>query len=235
MALIKLTRVTKQYVSDHVSFAALSDVDFTVEKGEFVAIMGPSGSGKSTLMNIVGLLDRPSKGQYHLDGREVSKLSDRELARARNENVGFVFQTFNLLPRVSVFENVFLPLIYSQKSLGDRQKRVRKILEQVGLGPRMNYRPNQLSGGERQRVAIARALVNEPTILLADEPTGNLDSKTGQEILKLFKELHLRGSTVVIVTHDAEVAASSHRTIRIKDGRIEGARLRASDQRKDQC
>ena len=220
MALIELDHVTKEYKSDHVSFAALADVDFAVEKGEFVAIMGPSGSGKSTLMNIIGLLDRPSKGEYHLDGKVVSRLGDRAQARVRNEHIGFVFQTFNLLPRVSVFDNIMLPLVYSRKNLGDRRKRVKVILEQVGLGHRMYYRPSQLSGGERQRVAIARALVNEPTILLADEPTGNLDSKTGQEILHLFQDLHQRGSTVILVTHDSNVASAAHRIVHIIDGRI---------------
>jgi putative ABC transport system ATP-binding protein len=220
MAIIELVRVTKEYTSDHVSFAALTDIDFSVERQEFVAIMGPSGSGKSTLMNIIGLLDRPTKGQYRLDGKEVGRLGDRAQALARNENIGFVFQTFNLMPRATVFDNVMLPLVYSRKNLGDRGKKVRELLAQVGLGERMHYRPNQLSGGERQRVAIARALVNEPTILLADEPTGNLDSKTGREILKLFQDLHQRGSTVIIVTHDAEVASVAQRIVHIRDGRI---------------
>ena len=220
MPLIALEKVSKEYKSDHVSFAALHEVSLTIAQGDFVAIMGPSGSGKSTLMNIIGLLDRPTKGLYTLDGREVSKLSDRVQSRVRNENIGFVFQTFNLLPRVSVFENVMLPLAYSRKKMGDRRKRTKEVLEQVGLGHRIKYLPNQLSGGESQRVAIARALVNIPTILLADEPTGNLDSKTGQDILKLFQELHQGGSTVILVTHDANVASAAQRIIHIRDGRI---------------
>lgn len=222
MALIELTQVTKEYKSDHLSFVALSNIDFAVEKGEFVALMGPSGSGKSTLMNIIGLLDRPSKGEYRFDGNMVSRLGDRVQARVRNENIGFVFQTFNLLPRVSVLDNVLLPLVYSKKRVGNRAGRAKEVLGQVGLSHRLSYRPSELSGGEKQRVAIARALVNQPTLLLADEPTGNLDSKTGQEILKLFQDLHERGSTVILVTHDANVAAVAQRIIKIRDGQIEG-------------
>jgi len=222
MALIELVTVTKEYRSDHVSFAALHEINLSIEKGEFVTIMGPSGSGKSTLMNIIGLLDRSTSGKYTLDGREVQKLGDRALARERNENIGFVFQTFNLLPRVSVLDNVLLPLIYSRKKIGNRGDRAKEVLGQVGLSHRLHYRPNQLSGGEKQRVAIARALVNKPTLLLADEPTGNLDSKTGQEILKLFQDLHKGGSTVILVTHDSGVAAAAQRIIKIQDGQIEG-------------
>jgi putative ABC transport system ATP-binding protein len=225
MALIELEKITKEYRSDHVSFAAIREVSLLIEKGEFTALMGPSGSGKSTLMYIIGLLSRPTSGQYHLDGREVSKLSDLEQSKIRNENVGFIFQTFNLIPRISVLDNVILPLSYSQKNLGDRRKRAEEVLEQVGLAERMGYRPSQLSGGEQQRVAIARALANEPTILLADEPTGNLDSKTGQEILRLFQDLHRGGTTVLIVTHDESVAAAAQRIIKIKDGEIRNFEL----------
>jgi len=220
MPLIALEKVSKEYKSDHVSFAALHEVSLTIAQGDFVAIMGPSGSGKSTLMNIIGLLDRPTKGLYTLDGREVSKLTDAVQARVRNENIGFVFQTFNLLPRVSVFENAMLPLVYSRKQVGNRKKRAKEVLGQVALSHRTNYLPNQLSGGEQQRLAIARALVNHPTTLLADEPTGNLDSKTGQEILRLFKALHIGGATILLVTHDANVASYAGRIIHLKDGQI---------------
>ena len=192
-----------------------------IERGEYVAIMGPSGSGKSTLMNLIGCLDTPSKGTYILNGKEVSQMNDDELARIRNEEIGFVFQTFNLLPRASALHNVELPLVYAGVSGKERLERARGALDKVELVNRMSHKPNELSGGQRQRVAIARALVNDPSILLADEPTGNLDSKTGVEIMALFERLHQAGNTIVLVTHEADVAAYAHRQILIRDGKVE--------------
>jgi putative ABC transport system ATP-binding protein len=200
---------------------ALCGVSLTIAYNEFLAIMGPSGSGKSTLMNLLGCLDTPSKGEYYLKDKEVSTLSENELARIRNEEIGFVFQVFNLLPRATAFHNVELPLIYKGAAKKERKEKVRKALEMVEISGRMNHRPSELSGGERQRVAIARALVNEPSLLLADEPTGNLDSKTGQEILNLFRKIHSQGNTVIIVTHDKDIAYHAQRIIYLKDGMIE--------------
>jgi putative ABC transport system ATP-binding protein len=200
---------------------ALRGVSVDIERGEYIAIMGPSGSGKSTLMNLIGCLDSPTKGSYRLNGRRVNDMNDNELARIRNEEIGFVFQTFNLLPRASALQNVELPLVYAGVGSKDREVRAREVLEKVDLLPRMTHRPNELSGGQRQRVAVARALVNNPSLLLADEPTGNLDSKTGGEIMALFARLHQAGNTIVLVTHEAEVAAFAHRVLQLKDGEVE--------------
>jgi putative ABC transport system ATP-binding protein len=200
---------------------ALRGVAIQIERGEYVAIMGPSGSGKSTLMNLIGCLDTPSKGSYLLNNKQVSQMNDDELARIRNEEIGFVFQTFNLLPRATALHNVELPLIYAGVRSKDRMDRAQTALEKVDLGDRKTHRPNQLSGGQRQRVAVARALVNNPSILLADEPTGNLDSKTGVEIMALFKRLHEAGNTIILVTHEADIAAHAERVIYIRDGQVE--------------
>lgn len=200
---------------------ALCGVSFTVAQNEFMAIMGPSGSGKSTLMNLIGCLDTPTKGNYYLSGKLVSSLSENELAHIRNQEIGFVFQVFNLLPRATAFHNVELPLIYRGERKKERQRKVRQALEMVEIDHRMNHRPSELSGGERQRVAIARALANEPSLLLADEPTGNLDSKTGQEILNLFHKIHSQGNTIIIVTHDPDISQQAQRIIYVKDGMIE--------------
>jgi putative ABC transport system ATP-binding protein len=200
---------------------ALRGVSIQIERGEYVAIMGPSGSGKSTLMNLIGCLDTPSKGSYLLNGKQVSEMNDNELARIRNQEIGFVFQTFNLLPRASALQNVELPLVYAGIPSRDRQTQAKNALDRVELTSRMTHKPNELSGGQRQRVAIARALVNNPSILLADEPTGNLDSKTGAEIMALFAKLHESGNTIVLVTHEADIAAFAHRTISVRDGQVE--------------
>ena len=212
--------LAREYVMGAEVVYALRGVDIQIKKNEFVAIMGPSGSGKSTLMNLIGCLDTPTKGEYWLNGQKVSDLSDDELARIRNKEIGFVFQTFNLLPRADALHNVELPLIYAGMSAKERRDRAALSLKQVGLADRMDHRPNELSGGQRQRVAIARALVNSPSILLADEPTGNLDSATGNEIMGLFKDLHGAGQTIVLVTHEHDIAAHAHRQIHLLDGKI---------------
>jgi putative ABC transport system ATP-binding protein len=221
VSLIETQDLWKTYVMGSEEIHALRGVSIQIERGEYVAIMGPSGSGKSTLMNLIGCLDTPSKGSYLLNGKQVSEMNDDELARIRNEEIGFVFQTFNLLPRATALHNVELPLIYAGMPSKDRQQRALEALGKVELTDRKTHRPNELSGGQRQRVAIARALVNNPSILLADEPTGNLDSKTGEEIMALFSRLHETGNTIVLVTHEADIAAHAHRTIHIRDGNVE--------------
>jgi len=221
MALIETRDLWKTYVMGEEEIHALRGVSILIERGEYVAIMGPSGSGKSTLMNLIGCLDTPSKGSYLLNDKQVSEMNDNELARIRNQEIGFVFQTFNLLPRASALQNVELPLVYAGIPGKDRQKLAKDALDRVELTSRMSHRPNELSGGQRQRVAIARALVNNPSILLADEPTGNLDSKTGAEIMALFAKLHESGNTIVLVTHEADIAAFAHRTISVRDGQVE--------------
>ena len=221
MALIETRDLWKTYRMGDEESHALRGVSIEIERGEYAAIMGPSGSGKSTLMNLIGCLDTASKGSYFLNGKEASTMNDNELARIRNEEIGFVFQTFNLLPRATALHNVELPLVYAGVPAKERDARARQALERVELGSRMHHRPNELSGGQRQRVAIARALVNNPSILLADEPTGNLDTKTGIEIMALFESLYEAGNTIVLVTHEADVAAHAKRAIHIRDGQVE--------------
>jgi putative ABC transport system ATP-binding protein len=228
MSLIRLQQISRRYQMGAETIHALREVSLEIGRGEYVAIMGPSGSGKSTLMNLIGCLDTPTRGSYLLNGKQVSEMNDNELARIRNEEVGFVFQTFNLLPRATSLKNVELPLVYAGVPAKDREQRARIALEQVELTSRMNHRPNELSGGQRQRVAIARALVNAPSMLLADEPTGNLDSKTGLEIMGVFDRLHHAGNTILLVTHEADVAAYAHRTIHLRDGQIESDVRRAA-------
>ncbi|MFL6262822.1 MAG: ABC transporter ATP-binding protein [Thermoanaerobaculia bacterium] len=220
MALIELRDIYKVYDMGAEKVHALNGVDLAVERGEYVAIMGSSGSGKSTLMNLVGCLDTPSSGSYILNGTAVQELDDTQLAAIRNKEIGFVFQTFNLLARTDALHNVELPLIYAGLSRAERRERARKALEKVGLGSRMSHQPNELSGGQRQRVAIARALVNDPSILLADEPTGNLDSTTSEEIMQLFDELHQAGNTVVLVTHEPDIAEHAWRKVTLRDGKV---------------
>ena len=219
--LIKLHDIGKRYVIGSEEIFALRGVDLEIYKGEFVALMGPSGSGKSTLMNILGCLDTPTKGSYILNGTDVSNLNDNELAEIRNKEIGFVFQTFNLLPRSSSLENVALPLVYAGIAKEARTTRAIETLESVGLGNRMYHKPNELSGGQRQRVAVARALVNNPAIILADEPTGNLDTKTSIEIMGLIEEIHQKGNTIILVTHEEDIAKHAHRIVRMRDGAIE--------------
>jgi putative ABC transport system ATP-binding protein len=221
MAIIETRDLWKTYVMGSEEIHALRGVSIAIERGEYVAIMGPSGSGKSTLMNLIGCLDTPTKGSYLLNSKQVSQMNDNELARIRNEEIGFVFQTFNLLPRASALQNVELPLVYGGVQKRARVQRAKMALDKVELSSRIGHKPNELSGGQRQRVAIARALVNNPSILLADEPTGNLDSKTGTEIMGLFARLHEAGNTIVLVTHEADIAAFAHRTIHLRDGQVE--------------
>ena len=221
MALIETRDLWKTYVMGSEEIHALRGVSMEIERGEYVAIMGPSGSGKSTLMNLIGCLDTPTKGSYLLNGKQVGQMNDNELARIRNEEIGFVFQTFNLLPRASALHNVELPLVYAAVPAKVRSERANEALNKVELGDRKNHRPNEMSGGQRQRVAIARALVNNPSILLADEPTGNLDSKTGVEIMAVFQRLHDAGNTIIVVTHEPDIAAYARRVIHIRDGQVE--------------
>jgi putative ABC transport system ATP-binding protein len=220
MSMISMKKIAKTYEMGEAMVHALKEINLEVEAGEFISIVGPSGSGKSTLMNLIGCLDRPSEGEYHLDGEKVSELNDDELAHIRNKKIGFVFQTFNLLPRTNCLHNVELPLLYSNVARKEREKKALDLLRRVGLGERVYHNPNELSGGERQRVAIARALVNDPAIVLADEPTGNLDSKTGSEIMAIFTELNKEGKTIVLVTHERYIADYSHRIITLRDGEV---------------
>ncbi|MBX2991416.1 MAG: ABC transporter ATP-binding protein [Bacteroidetes bacterium] len=220
--MIELKNITKVYdMGAAQQVAALQGVDLVIGKNEYVAIMGPSGSGKSTLMNIIGCLDTPTSGQYLFNGVNVSEMDDNNLARIRNKEIGFVFQTFNLLARSDSLHNVELPLIYAGISSSERKERARRTLEHVGLGDRGHHKPNELSGGQRQRVAVARALVTNPSIILADEPTGNLDSRTGEEIMGLFEDLHSQGNTIILVTHEADIAEHAHRVVRVRDGKVE--------------
>jgi putative ABC transport system ATP-binding protein len=221
MNIIETHNISKKYIMGTTEVNALQSVSITIQKGEYVAFMGPSGSGKSTLMNIIGCLDTPSGGTYMLNNHMVSEMTENELAEVRNKEIGFVFQTFNLLPRASALENVALPLIYAGYGKSDREEIAMEALESVSLGDRHHHKPNELSGGQRQRVAIARALVNNPSIILADEPTGNLDSKTSHDIMNLFQELHDKGNTIIMVTHEDDIAHYAHRIVRLRDGLIE--------------
>ncbi len=218
---IKIRGIRRDFPLGQEVVKVLMGIDLDIERGEYVALMGPSGSGKSTLMNILGCLDTATAGTYELNGKDVSNMTDDELAEIRNTEIGFVFQTFNLLPRTTALENVALPMIYAGASKSQRKQRAEEVLSDVGLADRMDHKPNQLSGGQRQRVAVGRALVNKPSIILADEPTGNLDSKTSDEIMNLFDEIHRNGNTVIIVTHEEDIAAHAHRIIRLRDGMVE--------------
>jgi putative ABC transport system ATP-binding protein len=219
--IIELKGIKRFFNLGDETIYALNEINLDIFKNEYVALMGPSGSGKSTLMNILGCLDTPSAGQYFLEGNDVSKVSDNELAAVRNKQIGFIFQTFNLIPRLTTIENVALPLIYAGWSKKQRDERAIEVLQQVGLGDRMKHKPNELSGGQRQRVAVARALVNNPSLILADEPTGNLDTKTSYEIMALFEEIHNKGNTIVVVTHEEDIAMYTHRIVRMRDGLVE--------------
>ena len=221
MKIIETRTISKRYIMGEEVIEALKSVTISVNRGEYVAFMGPSGSGKSTLMNIIGCLDTPTNGTYILNSKDVSDMSEDELAEIRNKEIGFVFQTFNLLPRLSSLENVALPLIYAGFNKADRTEKALEALRNVGLGDRAKHKPNELSGGQRQRVAVARALVNTPSILLADEPTGNLDTKTSYEIMDLFEELHSKGNTIIMVTHEEDIARYAHRIVRLRDGLVE--------------
>lgn len=219
--IINITDLKKIYVMGTEKVYALNGLSLKISENEYVALMGPSGSGKSTLMNLLGLLDTPTSGDYYFTGKRVSTMSDTELANLRNKEIGFVFQTFNLLPRLSALENVALPLVYSGMSKKNRLEKAREVLASVGLGDRVEHKPNELSGGQRQRVAIARALVNDPSMILADEPTGNLDTKTSIEIMSIFEELQERGNTIILVTHEPDIASHAHRIIKLRDGLLE--------------
>ncbi|MBP6073071.1 MAG: ABC transporter ATP-binding protein [Flavobacterium sp.] len=219
--LIDISNIKRDFALGTETIHVLKGIDLQINKGEYVALMGPSGSGKSTLMNLLGCLDTPTSGSYILNGKDVSKMNDDELAEIRNKEIGFVFQTFNLLPRTTALDNVALPMVYAGYSKSERNERATEVLTQVNLADRMDHQPNQLSGGQRQRVAVARALVNKPSIILADEPTGNLDSKTSVEIMGLFGDIHANGNTVILVTHEEDIAAYAHRVIRLRDGIIE--------------
>jgi putative ABC transport system ATP-binding protein len=219
--IIRIENLTRWYRIGDETVKALNGVNLSIHKNEYVALMGPSGSGKSTIMNIIGCLDTPTSGHYYLNGPDVAKLSDNQLAEIRNKEIGFVFQTFNLLPRYTALDNVALPLVYAGMSKDKRNARAKEVLQQVGLGDRMTHRPNELSGGQRQRVAVARALVNKPSIILADEPTGNLDTKTSYEIMALFQDIHDAGNTIIVVTHEEDIARHAHRIVRLRDGLVE--------------
>ncbi|SDW95440.1 ABC transporter ATP-binding protein [Aequorivita viscosa] len=219
--IINIKNITRNFPMGNEVVKVLKGIDLEIERGEYVALMGPSGSGKSTLMNLLGCLDTPTSGSYELNGKDVSNMTDDDLAEIRNKEIGFVFQTFNLLPRTTALENVALPMIYAGASKKERTERAKEVLTQVGLADRMDHKPNQLSGGQRQRVAVGRALVNSPSIILADEPTGNLDSKTSVEIMSLFNKIHAAGNTVILVTHEEDIAENAHRIIRLRDGIIE--------------
>ncbi len=223
--IINLDKIVKNYYIGTITVEALRSVDIEIKRNEYVAIMGPSGSGKSTLMNLIGALDTPTSGSYILNGTDVSKMDDNRLAEIRNKEIGFIFQTFNLLPRYTALENVTLPLIYAGVGKSERVELAKKTLDEVGLADRMDHRPNELSGGQRQRVAVARALVNNPSIILADEPTGNLDSKTSIDIMKLFGHIHRRGNTIILVTHEESIARYAHRIIRLLDGEIDSIEI----------
>lgn len=224
-SVIHIRNIVRNFQMGQEIVYVLKGIDLDIQRGEYVAIMGPSGSGKSTLMNLLGCLDTPTSGQYVLNGKDVSQLSDDQLAEIRNKEIGFVFQTFNLLPRTTAIDNVALPMIYAGASKSERTERAKEVLASVGLADRMDHKPNELSGGQRQRVAVGRALVNKPSIILADEPTGNLDSKTSLEILQLFDEIHQAGNTVIVVTHEEDVAERAKRVIRLRDGIIESDKL----------